>query len=52
MKAPLMPWSARNRTISESDTAEAHSTDAIVNSTTLIRSRRLRPTRSAAAADR
>ena len=47
MNAPPTPWSARNTTISVSDVAVAHSTDATVNTTTEIRSSRLRPTLSA-----
>ena len=47
MNAPPTPWNARKATISTSDVAVAHSTEAKVNTTTEIRSRRLRPTRSA-----
>ena len=47
MNAPPTPCNARNRTISVSDVAVAHSTDAIVNSTTDISSSRLRPISSA-----
>ncbi len=47
MNAPPTPWSARNTTISVSEVAVAHSTDATVNTATEISSRRLRPTLSA-----
>ena len=47
MKAPLTPCTARNSTISVSDVAIAHSTEAMVKPTTEISSSRLRPTRSA-----
>jgi len=45
--APLTPWTARKATISGREVAIAQRTDAVVNPTTEITSKRLRPTRSA-----
>jgi len=47
MKAPPTPWSALNNTISGSEVAVAQSTEAAVNTTTEISSRRFLPTLSA-----
>jgi len=45
--APNTPWSSRNSTISVSEPASPHSTEAAVKPTTEARNRRLRPNRAA-----